>query len=304
MAYGDIHNKTGTICKAQSDATCPLSTDGGHSRNADEYIDMVSARDGLDAERIREIVREGNSPKDALSIVKDSIDSELPRSKRPSALRSNPGLLNFRKTEERFDLASAEPGDRYYDDDGDVFVVIAVKRGAYADLTMLNSDGSAALLPSGRPVPNVLVDTDPKSSGSMKLARPMRSERGMGGPAASKAIRDLPRKGRLAKAAVGSTSYTDERGNPKSIQLVAQGKRLTDEKRLKFGRALWAAAGYDVAEYDSRLSFDNLTWTNRRLVERENFSWKTEKDGTIHYGESGRPTSSTYGQSELKAVEL
>jgi len=88
MAYGDIHNKTGTICKAKSDATCPLSEDGGHSRDTDEYIDTISSRDGIDSNRVRALVKDGTPPADALALVRDDLDSQPTVSKR--SVRSSP----------------------------------------------------------------------------------------------------------------------------------------------------------------------------------------------------------------------
>lgn len=66
MAYGDIHNKTGTICKAQSDETCPLSVDGGHSADLDGYAEVH----GVDAGTLRGLVENAKmAPKAALDLM-------------------------------------------------------------------------------------------------------------------------------------------------------------------------------------------------------------------------------------------
>lgn len=66
MAYGDIHNKTGTICRAQSDETCPLSTDGGHSADLDGYAEVH----GVDAGTLRGLVENAKmAPKAALDLM-------------------------------------------------------------------------------------------------------------------------------------------------------------------------------------------------------------------------------------------
>ncbi len=66
MAYGDIHNKTGTICRAQSDETCPLSTDGGHSADLSGYAEAH----GVDAGTLRGLVENAKmAPKAALDLM-------------------------------------------------------------------------------------------------------------------------------------------------------------------------------------------------------------------------------------------
>ena len=310
MAYGDIHNKTGTICKARSDATCPLSADGGHSRDTDEYIDTVSARDGLNADRIRAIMRDGNSAREAVSIVSEGLDGELFGSKSADSGRSNPHLRNFQRTEEPLDLDTVRPGDRYYDGTGKVYVAIAVERSQSVGLAALKADGTAPLDSYGRPAAELVLDRNSAQKSPLRLARPLSKGRSAGGPAASKAIRDLPSKGRLSRAVIGLMSYTDESGRSRDIELVASGRRFTEKKRLNFGRALWEAGGYDVAEYDSRSKADRLSWTNLRIEEQSNFSWQTEPSGRIisgdteRFGSEGHRRGSTYRHAELKAVDL
>lgn len=79
-----IHNSTGTPCFAQSSASCPLDSDGGHSKTNEEFAQAVSAR-GLDGDRVLEIINEGNSPKDALAIVSSQLEkiTTLEKSRKP-----------------------------------------------------------------------------------------------------------------------------------------------------------------------------------------------------------------------------
>lgn len=80
MAYGDIHNKTGTICKAQSDETCPLSTDGGHSADLDGYAEAH----GVDAGTLKGLVENAKmAPKAALDLMGsgEMVDTPSPLTK-------------------------------------------------------------------------------------------------------------------------------------------------------------------------------------------------------------------------------
>lgn len=75
MAYGDIHNKTGTICRAQSDETCPLSADGGHSADLGGYAEVH----GVDAETLRGLVENAKmAPKAALDLMGSGEMMETP----------------------------------------------------------------------------------------------------------------------------------------------------------------------------------------------------------------------------------
>lgn len=75
MAYGDIHNKTGTICRAQSDETCPLSADGGHSADLGDYAEVH----GVDAETLRGLVENAKmAPKAALDLMGSGEMMETP----------------------------------------------------------------------------------------------------------------------------------------------------------------------------------------------------------------------------------
>jgi len=89
-----IHNSTGTPCYAQSAASCPLDSNGGHSNNIEEFAAAATSR-GLDGARVLEIIKEGNSPKDALSIVSSQVAkiTKLEK-KRGSAARALGGSLS------------------------------------------------------------------------------------------------------------------------------------------------------------------------------------------------------------------
>lgn len=70
MAAGDIHNSTGTICKAKSDASCPLSTDGGHSKDIDSYVEYQVETSGVDGDAVRAMIADGTPPADAVEVAK------------------------------------------------------------------------------------------------------------------------------------------------------------------------------------------------------------------------------------------
>jgi len=78
MAYGEIHTKTGTVCKASSDATCPYSGESemAHVANLDQFADYH----GVDSkELISKVVNDRMNPKDAAALLKDGIsDAPLP----------------------------------------------------------------------------------------------------------------------------------------------------------------------------------------------------------------------------------
>lgn len=75
MAYGDIHNKTGTVCKAASDESCPLSTDGGHSADLARYAE----NHGVDSDTLRGLVENAKmAPQAALDLMGSGKMSETP----------------------------------------------------------------------------------------------------------------------------------------------------------------------------------------------------------------------------------
>lgn len=78
MARGDIHNSTGTICKAQSDATCPLSTDGGHSKDLESYVEYQVENKGVDGGAIRAMIVDGTPPADAVEVAMSGLSSTGP----------------------------------------------------------------------------------------------------------------------------------------------------------------------------------------------------------------------------------
>lgn len=79
MSYRDIHNSTGTICKARFRA-CPLedSESGGHSESIDSFVDYHETNNDSNAKQLKELLKEGLSPKEALEIT-DAGYSNLPK---------------------------------------------------------------------------------------------------------------------------------------------------------------------------------------------------------------------------------
>ena len=60
MAYGDIHNHNGTICRAKK-RDCPLG-DGGHSSSVEDYIYHSAAALRVDPSTIKNAIADGAKP--------------------------------------------------------------------------------------------------------------------------------------------------------------------------------------------------------------------------------------------------
>lgn len=67
---GDIHNNSGTICRA-SKRPCPLGEDG-HSKNIDEFIQFNVATNGYDEEVMRRYAKEGMPPREILLLAQEN----------------------------------------------------------------------------------------------------------------------------------------------------------------------------------------------------------------------------------------
>lgn len=85
MAYGDIHNKTGTICKAKTDASCPLAdeAEGGHSSDLGGF----ARYHGVDEETFVGLVENARmAPKAALELMGSGqmTDTPPPLTKKPA----------------------------------------------------------------------------------------------------------------------------------------------------------------------------------------------------------------------------
>lgn len=306
MAYGDIHNKTGTICKAKSDKTCPLSTDGGHSKDTAEYIETVSEREGLDAERVRSLVEDGTPAREAISIVREGLDAQDAQSKfsfrKPARTEA---IGNYEMTDEKFDIHRVYPGERYYDSEGQAYIVFENVRGSYAKLLRLNSDGSEPRLKGG-PSEDALLTTDPKTSNFLRrLDRPKdpRYSDGVSGQSESSAVKELPREGSWDRSISAVLNYRDENGDQKAIEFVAPVGRLTDKKRIEIGRQLFAFSGQDPQRYEDVADAEKLRWINQRVMRQENYSWKTDDDGTVSYSHS-RGGGSSHSRKDIKLLDL
>lgn len=123
MAYGEIHSSTGTICKAKSDASCPLST-GGHSKSADEFIDNISAVEGLDRDKFRSMVADGTPLTDALSVLREGgADHPAIQGSKRRVPAYTPAMAGYDMTNDVFDAARGHEGSLYYDLQGNVYKV-------------------------------------------------------------------------------------------------------------------------------------------------------------------------------------
>lgn len=67
---GDIHNSSGTICRAEK-RPCPLGADG-HSKNIEDFIEVNAAKHGYDADTMRRYASEGMKPKEILILAKEN----------------------------------------------------------------------------------------------------------------------------------------------------------------------------------------------------------------------------------------
>lgn len=73
MARGDIHLETGTICKAQSDESCPYG--GGHAESLEQFAGYYDA----DLSTLKGLVENGKmNPKAALDLMGEGIMEETP----------------------------------------------------------------------------------------------------------------------------------------------------------------------------------------------------------------------------------
>ena len=68
MAFGDIHNHNGSMCKAKK-RPCPLG-DEGHSKNIEDFIEHHVEESALDADSVRSMIADGTPPADAIEVAK------------------------------------------------------------------------------------------------------------------------------------------------------------------------------------------------------------------------------------------
>lgn len=313
MAYGEIHNSTGTICKAT--VSCPL--EGGHSKDVEEYIHTVASEQGLDEERVRALVSDGTPAVDALAIVRQGLDAQpasarksVPLTAVPEELafvrpERTPAIGDYQMTDEKLDIHRVYPGERFYDSEGKAYIVETAQRGHFATLTPIGEDGTVP-----RPAPGVdgaiRVELDPKSSSFLrKLEKPrdLRYSDGAAGQSESQAIRDLPAEGKWDRSVSAVLNYRDEEGDPKSIELVAPVERLTEKKRIQMGRELFAFSGLDPQRYEDATDEAKLQWINQRIMRREDYRWRTNSDGTVSYSHR-QGSGGSYDGKDIKLVEL
>lgn len=83
MAYGEIHTRTGTVCKASSDATCPYSGESemAHVTDLGQFADYH----GVDSKELTaKVVNDRMNPREAADLLKEGV-SDAP----PAVTRSN-----------------------------------------------------------------------------------------------------------------------------------------------------------------------------------------------------------------------
>lgn len=302
MAYGEIHNSTGTICKATT--SCPL--EGGHSKDVDEYIETKVAEDGIDGDRVRAMVKDGTPAGEAVAIVKEGLDAQVSEQKfsfrkpAPSAAIGSYGM-----TDEKLDIHRVYPGQRFYDSEGGAYIVETAQRGSFATLTKIGADGTVP-----RPTPGadgeILVTGDPKTSNHLRALEAPKDPRyidGVPGQSESRAIRELPAEGHWPRSVSAVVNFRDENGDPKSIELVAPAERLTDKKRIELGRQLWSFTGQDPKRFEDATDQQKLQWANQRIMRRQDYKWKTNEDGTVSYSHR-MGSGGSYDGKDIKLVEL
>lgn len=302
MAYGEIHNSTGTICKANKN--CPL--EGGHSKDVDEYLGAKAMELEVDPEVLQGLVRSGARPAEAVSIVRDGLVTPTSSTKfsfrkpAPSAAIGSYGM-----TDEKLDIHRVYPGQRFYDSEGGAYIVETAQRGSFATLTKIGADGTVP-----RPKPGadgeIRVTGDPKTSNHLRALEAPKDPRytdGVAGQSESKAIKDLPAEGHWPRSVSAVVNFRDENGDQKSIELVAPVERLTEKKRIELGRQLWSFTGQDPQRYEDADDKQKLRWANQRIMRREDYKWKTNENGTVSYRHRMGGGGSHDGK-DIKLVEL
>lgn len=68
MAFGDIHNHNGSVCKARK-RPCPLGAEG-HSKTVEEYVEHNVQESGLDGTAVKAMIADGTPPADAIAVAK------------------------------------------------------------------------------------------------------------------------------------------------------------------------------------------------------------------------------------------
>jgi len=99
MAYGDIHNDSGTVCRARK-KPCPLG-EYDHSPSVEEYIYHKAKELRVDPSMIQRAVADGAKPAEAVALAKDGMLDELapvPSSEpRKGGYDASEGRFRFRK---------------------------------------------------------------------------------------------------------------------------------------------------------------------------------------------------------------
>lgn len=71
MAYGDIHNHNGSICKADK-RPCPFG-DEGHSKDVDSYVERKVEEHGIDGAEVKAMIADGTPLNDAVQVAREGL---------------------------------------------------------------------------------------------------------------------------------------------------------------------------------------------------------------------------------------
>ena len=278
MAKGDIHNATGTVCKADKIA-CPIQ--GGHSDNIESYVAHHVEESGVDESRVKELIADGLPPADAVYVAKQKIsetgnavsrEAEVvvkPPTRDEVNKRANEYLKEgYRSFKKRIENSGAEyPSPSYWNEMGasekDLWEERALRKIARIDLIGEQKKGAPP--------------SDSKEKPASKYVE------GVGGQSESKAIRELPKEGKWDRSISASVNYRDENGEQKAIELVSPVGRLTDKKRIEIGRQLYVFTGQDPKRFEDVSDEEKLRWSSQRIIRNQNYSWTTSDDGEVSY---------------------
>jgi len=114
MAYGDIHTKTGTVCKASSDETCPYSGESEMAHVAD--LGQFADYHGVDSkELISKVVNDHMNPKDAADLLREGVSDAPPAVTRSTYRKAEKVLETDQERYER-ELAAYKVAQKRYED--------------------------------------------------------------------------------------------------------------------------------------------------------------------------------------------
>lgn len=119
MAFGDIHNHNGSICKADK-RPCPFG-DEGHSKDLESYVDHHVQESGVDGSSVRTMIADGTPPADAVAVAKEGLSADSSTVSRSSGaqdfdeLKQSPeGVDRFQAYKEQWNSSWEKTYKQYY----------------------------------------------------------------------------------------------------------------------------------------------------------------------------------------------